>query len=87
MAFIINSLFAHGVGGRNDLPISEWTAAWGGAIALLLSFAAIGLLWHQPKFPKLLEGNLTPKLVKTGQIITATVQAVALVLFFVVLTA
>ena len=87
MAFIINSLFAHGVGGRNDLPISEWTAAWGGAIALLLSFAAIGLLWHQPKFPKLLEGNLTPKLVKTGHIITATVQAVALVLFFVVLTA
>ena len=87
MAFIFSSLFAHGVGGRSDLPISEWIAAWSGAMALLLSFAALGLLWHQPRFPKLLSGHLVSKSTKIGQVITATAQLLVLALFFVVLTA
>ena len=87
MALIFNSLFAHGVGGRSDLPISEWIAAWSGAMALLLSFAALGLLWHQPRFPKLLSGHLISKLAKTGQVIAAIARLVVLALFFVVLTA
>ena len=87
MAFIFSSLFAHGVGGRSDLPISEWIAAWSGAMALLLSFAALGLLWHQPRFPKLLSGHLISKFTKIGQVIAATAQLLALALFFVVFTA
>ena len=87
MAFIFSSLFAHGVGGRSDLPISEWIAAWSGAMALLLSFAALGLLWHQPRFPKLLSGHLVSKSTKIGQVITATAQLLVLALFFVVCTA
>jgi|TARA_B100002003_G_scaffold15535_2_gene12950 hypothetical protein len=38
-------VLAHGVGGRSDLPIPEWRAAWGAFVILVLSFAALGLLW------------------------------------------
>lgn len=42
-------LLAHGVGTRTDLPIPAWLALWGGAIAVLVSFAALLLLWRQPR--------------------------------------
>jgi hypothetical protein len=36
---------AHGVGGRADLPVPFWLALYGAGIAVILSFAALGLLW------------------------------------------
>lgn len=43
MPFIV--LPAHGVGGRADLPVPFWLALWGAGIAVVLSFAALGVLW------------------------------------------
>ncbi|MEO3863220.1 hypothetical protein [Acrocarpospora sp. B8E8] len=40
---------AHGVGGRQDLPIPFSAAVSGAAIALLVSFAALGFLWREPR--------------------------------------
>ena len=44
---------AHGVGGVTDPPIPLWLAYYGGAAVLVLSFAALGILWRTPR----LEGD------------------------------
>jgi hypothetical protein len=36
---------AHGVGGRADLPVPFWLALYGAGIAVVISFAALGVLW------------------------------------------
>jgi hypothetical protein len=41
---------AHGLVGRADLPIPEWLFGWAAAVVLIVSFAALALLWQQPKF-------------------------------------
>ncbi|GIS99199.1 MAG: hypothetical protein CM1200mP26_09120 [Acidimicrobiales bacterium] len=47
---------AHGVGGRTDLPLSAWQAGWSAAVALVLSFAALGLAWHKPRLRRAADG-------------------------------
>jgi hypothetical protein len=42
-------LLAHGVGGRQDLPIPFSAALAGAVIALLVSFAVLGMLWTEPR--------------------------------------
>src|SRR3712207_1054940 len=42
-------LLAHGLGGRTDLPIPVWLALYGAGIAVVISFAALGLLWPKPR--------------------------------------
>lgn len=42
-------VLAHGVGGRTDLPIPTWMAVYGAGIAVVLSFAALGVLWPTPR--------------------------------------
>lgn len=39
---------AHGIAQRADLPIPEWLFAWGAALVLLASFAALAVLWPRP---------------------------------------
>jgi hypothetical protein len=41
---------AHGIGNREDLPIPAHDAFLGAAIALLVSFAALGLAWRTSRF-------------------------------------
>ncbi|MFC7219025.1 hypothetical protein ACFQLX_12745 [Streptomyces polyrhachis] len=43
-------LLAHGVGSRQDLPLSPFYAYAGAFTALLVSFLALGLLWPTPRF-------------------------------------
>ena len=42
-------LTAHGLVGRADLPIPEWLFAWAAAIVLVISFAALAVLWREPR--------------------------------------
>ncbi|HEU0133022.1 MAG TPA: hypothetical protein VFQ85_18740 [Mycobacteriales bacterium] len=42
-------VLAHGVGGRADLPVPFWLALYGAGIAVVLSFAALGVLWPSPR--------------------------------------
>ena len=44
---------AHGLVGRADLPIPAWLFGWAAAVVLIVSFAALALLWQTPK----LEGD------------------------------
>ncbi|MGH8777416.1 MAG: hypothetical protein ACRDWI_20530 [Jiangellaceae bacterium] len=41
---------AHGVGGRQDLPIPFELAVAGAAVALVLSFAVLGLAWRRSRY-------------------------------------
>jgi len=40
---------AHGLVQRADLPIPEWLFGWAAAIVLVVSFAALALLWPTPR--------------------------------------
>jgi hypothetical protein len=42
--------FAHGLGGRTDLPVPRWLFVFGAATALLVSFVALSTLWTEPRF-------------------------------------
>lgn len=42
-------MLAHGVGGRDDLPIPFTFAVTGAAVAIVVSFLALGLLWREPR--------------------------------------
>ena len=43
------SALAHGLQQRADLPIPEWLFGWAAAIVLVVSFAALSILWPKPK--------------------------------------
>ncbi len=46
------SAFGHGLVKRADLPIPEWLFGWAAAIVLVVSFAALAVLWPSPKLEK-----------------------------------
>lgn len=43
---------AHGLVGRTDLPIPQWLFAWVAAVVLIVSFAALSLLWPEPRLER-----------------------------------
>ena len=42
-------VLAHGLVGRTDLPIPEWLFGWAAAVVLVISFAALAVLWPKPE--------------------------------------
>jgi hypothetical protein len=46
------SASAHGIVQRADLPIPDWLFAWGAAIVLVVSFAALAALWPTPRLER-----------------------------------
>ena len=43
---------AHGLVGRTDLPVPPWLFAWAASIVLVLSFAALAILWPRPRLER-----------------------------------
>lgn len=52
------SASAHGLVGKADLPLPTWLFAWAAAVVLVISFAALGLLWPQPRLQQPRERRL-----------------------------
>lgn len=46
------SAHAHGLVQRADLPIPEWLFGWAAAIVLVVSFAALAVLWPRPRLER-----------------------------------
>lgn len=44
------TLLAHGIGVRGDLPLPVWMVSYGAGLVLVLSFAALAVLWPRPRF-------------------------------------
>ena len=51
---------AHGLSGRADLPIPAWLFAYAACIVLVLSFAALSVLWREPRLEGARERRLFP---------------------------
>ena len=56
-------LVAHGLGGVKDLPVPTWMFYWGGAIVLVASFVALGVLWREPLLERHAHSRPAPRLV------------------------
>ncbi|MFM8944610.1 MAG: hypothetical protein ACKOI0_05140, partial [Actinomycetota bacterium] len=44
--------WAHGLGGRVDLPVPRWLFVFGAATVLVVSFALLGALWRAAPVPR-----------------------------------
>lgn len=58
------AVLAHGVGGREDLPLPLGLVLQGSAVALLVSFLALGLLWRSPRLRGSSAGRPLPAAVR-----------------------
>jgi hypothetical protein len=43
---------AHGLVGKQDLPIPRWLFAWAATIVLVVSFAALAAMWTRPRWER-----------------------------------
>ena len=46
------SASAHGLVGKQDLPIPRWLFAWAAAVVLVVSFVALAVLWPRPRLER-----------------------------------
>jgi hypothetical protein len=49
------SASAHGLVGKQDLPIPRWLFAWAAAVVLVASFVGLAVLWSQPRLQRVVE--------------------------------
>ncbi len=81
-------ILAHGVGSRADLPVEPWLFAYSAAFALLISFAALRLLWPRPRLAAAAGGRpLSPALDTAASVLATVLQVLALLLFAVTMAA
>lgn len=77
----VGTVLAHGVGGRQDLPIPFWLAVTGAAVAVLISFAATGLWWRASRLRGDTAGHPLPDAVQQaadGAVLRWTLRLVGL---------
>lgn len=81
---------AHGLGGRVDLPVPRELFVYGAATAVVLSFVALGALWRTPRLEGRAGSRPLPDGIQralTGPVTEATVRALSLAVFVVVIGA
>ncbi|MEL7209138.1 MAG: fenitrothion hydrolase, partial [Actinomycetota bacterium] len=79
---------AHGVGERSDLPLPLGVFTWGAAIALVVSFVALRVLWPKPRLDEASVGRPLGSAFQTlGRVGRPVLRVVGLVAYLVVLTA
>jgi hypothetical protein len=49
---------AHGIVGREDLPIPRWLFGWGATAVLVISFVALAVLWPAPRLEQARERSV-----------------------------
>jgi hypothetical protein len=81
---------AHGLGGRLDLPVPIWLFVYGAAVAVIISFVALGVLWKEPRLEEGAPGRpLAGPLqrILTSPAVEWIVRSVSVALFLVVFVA
>ncbi|MBD0347685.1 MAG: hypothetical protein ICV59_00910, partial [Thermoleophilia bacterium] len=54
-------MIAHGIASVEDLPLPLWLFYYGGALILVLSFVALGVLWRRPRLETAQTGRPLPE--------------------------
>ena len=57
----MTGVLLHAIGGVRDLPIPLWLFYYGGAVVLVLSFVALGILWRRPRLEGADSGRPLPE--------------------------
>jgi hypothetical protein len=57
----VTGVLAHAIGGVRDVPLPLWLFLYGGAVVLVLSFVALGVLWRRPLLEGTDEGRPLPQ--------------------------
>ena len=65
-------VLAHAFGGVKDLPVPLWLFYYAGAVVLVVSFVALGVLWRRPKLAAAREGRPLPAAVQRAVLARAT---------------
>jgi len=68
---------AHGLVGKQDLPIPRWLFAWGAAVVLVISFVGLAALWPQPR----LEGAAERRLLRVPRVLEVLCGAIGVAVF------
>jgi hypothetical protein len=55
VAVLPDAALAHGIVGRQNLPIPRWLFAWAAAVVLVVSFVALAVLWPRPRLEETTE--------------------------------
>ena len=74
---------AHGLVGRQDLPIPKWLFGWGAAVVLVASFVGLATLWPKPR----LEGAPERRLTKLPRFLDPLAGALGIAMFVLVVYA
>ena len=77
------SALAHGLVGRQDLPIPKWLFGWGAAVVLVASFVALATLWPKPR----LEGTQERRVAGLPRFLDPLAGVIGLALFVLVVYA
>ena len=76
------TVLAHGVGARGDLPLPLWLFAYSASFALLITFAALWLLWPRPRLAAAAAGRPMPAWVqRASRPLAVVARIVGLALF------
>ena len=55
LALAPDAALAHGLVGKQDLPIPRWLFAWAAAVVLVVSFVGLAVLWPKPRLEAAVE--------------------------------
>ena len=71
---------AHGLVGKQDLPIPAWLFTWAAAVVLVASFVALTVLWQQPRLERTAAGRQLLTLPRAAVILASAVGVALLAL-------
>ncbi len=83
VAVLPDAAMAHGLVGREDLPIPKWLFGWGATVVLVVSFVGLAVLWPQPR----LEGREERRWISVPRILDPICGAIGVALFALVVYA
>ena len=83
VAVLPEAAMAHGLVGREDLPVPKWLFGWGATVVLVASFVGLAVLWPQPR----LEGRADRRWISVPRILDPICGAIGIALFCLVIYA